>query len=132
MRSIPVFTKGRVTGKVCGDTFEKKIKGSKHMLQKPPAFALSVESLAQAEQAGAREIAITDKESGRVYRASVEHFRRYSFELQRGSFEPQRALTLDRWNVTGGTTTAEPEYHRTNTTREVRPAVQQLSLWGAR
>ena len=126
-----IFISGRYVGKVDGDTFKKFITGSKHILRTPRAIALSVESLTQAEQAGAREIAITDTESGLVYRASFAHFRRYSFELQRGGFEPQRALTLNRWNVTGGKT---PEYHAVETPRaaEVRPApaVQQLSLFG--
>ena len=126
-----IFVSGRYVGKVDGDTFKKFITGSKHILRTPRAIALSVESLTQAEQAGAREIAITDTESGLVYRASFAHFRRYSFELQRGGFEPQRALTLNRWNVTGGKT---PEYHAAPTPRaaEVRPPVQQLSLFGGR
>jgi hypothetical protein len=120
-----IFVSGRYVGRVDGDTFKKNIKGSKHILHAPPAIALSVESLAQAEQAGAREIEVTDTESERVYCASVEHFRRYAFPLQRGGFEPQRALTLDRWTVTGGNVTTT----RAAEVMPARPAVQQLSLF---
>ena len=87
-------------GEVTDGKFKKKIKFSKHALRTPPALALSVESLNQAEQVGAREIEIADLESGRVYSCSIEYFKQYAFPVQRGGFEPQMALVLQRFDVT--------------------------------
>ena len=90
----------RFVGEVEDGKFKKRIQFSKHALHTPPALALSVESLVQAERFGAQEIEITDLESGRVFLCTLEHFKRYSWQLQRGGFEPQRAMALDRWTVT--------------------------------
>jgi hypothetical protein len=100
--SKPIYAGEHVVGCVKGDTFHKTIKGSRHILFHPRALALSVESLKQAESFGARAIEIRDTESGLIYRATLEHFKRFCFELKRGTFEPQRALMLDRWDVSGG------------------------------
>ena len=89
----------RYIGEVEDGKFKKRIQFSKHALHTPPALALSVETIVQAEQFGAHEIEITDLESGRVYSCSLEHFNRYSWKIQRGGFEPQRALALERWSV---------------------------------
>jgi hypothetical protein len=100
---IPILlSDGRVIGKVQNGIFKKRISGSKHFLRKPPAIAFSVENLTQAEQAGAIKIEVTDKDNGCVYFCTLEHFKRYSWELQRGGFERQRALALSRWDVAGG------------------------------
>jgi hypothetical protein len=87
-------------GDVIDGKFKKRIKFSKHALRTPPALALSVESPNQAEQVGAREIEITDIESGRVYSCSIEYFKQYAFPVRRGGFEPQLALVLQRFDVT--------------------------------
>lgn len=100
--SKPIYAGGHVVGCVKDDTFCKNIKGSRHILFHPRAIALSVESLRQAESFGARALEIRDTESGLIYRATIEHFKRFCFELQRGAFESQRALMLDRWDVSGG------------------------------
>jgi hypothetical protein len=97
-----VFVGSRRVGAVVGKVFRKQIKFSKHALRTPPALALSNSSLAQAERLGATSIEITDTENGIAYRADIVHFRRFAFDLQRGGFEPQKALVLDRWSVTGG------------------------------
>jgi len=97
-----VFINSRFVGEVIGSVFRKRIKGSKHILRTPRAIALSVDSLRQAESYGAQAIEIQDKDSGLIYRATIEHFKRFCFELCRGGFEPQKALMLDRWDVSGG------------------------------
>lgn len=94
-----IFTDGRVVGEVVGEVFKKNISGSRHILHKPRAIALSVESLTQAEKVGAHEIQITDKESGDLYACPFDRFKEYAFPIQRGGFEPQMALTLDRFDV---------------------------------
>lgn len=95
-----IYTGGRVVGEVVGEVFKKNISGSRHILHKPRAIALSVESLTQAEKVGAQEIQITDKESGALYACPFERFKEFAFPIQRGGFEPQMALTLDRFDVT--------------------------------
>lgn len=97
----PIFAGGKVVGKVKSAVFSKQIKGSKHLLLKPRAIALDVDSLRQAKDYGAKTIRITDMESGIVYSCDMAHFDRHSFELNRG-FGSQRALPLDRWTVTAG------------------------------
>ena len=101
-KSNPVYAGGHVVGHVNDGKFCKSIKGSKHILHTPRAIALSVDSLKQAEAFGAKAIEIRDKESELIYRATIEHFKRFCFDLRRGGFEPQKALPLDRWDVTGG------------------------------
>lgn len=95
-----IHVAGRHVGEVTGGIFKKSILGSRHILRKPPALALSVESLTQAEQVGASEIQITDTESGRVYSCSIEFFKGNSFPIQRGGFEPQLALPIGKFDVT--------------------------------
>lgn len=95
-----IFTSGRVVGEVVGEVFKKNISGSRHILHKPRAIALSVESLTQAEKVGAHEIQITDKESGDLYTCPLDRFKEHAFPIQRGGFEPQMALPLDRFDVT--------------------------------
>lgn len=96
----PIYAGGRVVGEVHSAVFNKRIKGSLHMLRKPRAIALDVDSLRQAKEYGAATIRITDTESGAVYSCDMAHFYRHSFLLNRGYGE-QRAMILDRWTVTG-------------------------------
>ena len=100
-KAYQIRVSNRYVGEVRGGMFKKRIQFSKHSLHTPPALALSVESLRVSEEFGAREIEITDIESGRIYHCTFEHFKRYSWELQRGGFERQLALALERWSVTG-------------------------------
>ena len=124
-------------GEVENGKFKKRIQFSKHALHTPPALALSVESIIQAERFGAQEIEITDVESGRVYSCSLEHFNRYSWKIQRGGFEPQRALALERWSVSlpivnpdGGTIVfAKNQSAILNVPALKRNAAVQLSLF---
>ena len=102
---------GHQVGQVGGGIFKKSILGSRHFLRKPRAIALSVESLKQAEQVGASEIQITDKETGRVYSCSIEHFKEFAFPIQRGGFEPQLALPIERF------ITSEPLNYSSQTLR---------------
>lgn len=87
---------GQPVGTVAGDVFIKRIRGSVHMLKRPPALCLDVASLADAERAGARRVEITDTETGRTYRAGIATCRRYGRLLDRGYGE-QLAIPLGRW-----------------------------------
>jgi hypothetical protein len=56
-------------------------------------------------------IIVEDVESGLIYECPTEVFANHAFEIQRGNFEPQLALTLNYWK------------RRDN-------GHHQLSLWG--
>ena len=96
---VSITVSGRHVGEVKDGVFHKRIKASGY-LRNPPAICLSVDSLQQAERAGAVSIEVQDTETGRVYSSSIEHFKRYSFDVQRGGFELQRALIIERWELT--------------------------------
>ena len=69
------------------------------MLRKPPAISLDVGSLEQAEQAGAVNVRITNKDSGITYGTTIEHIRLHGFRLDRG-YGAQIALVIDSWTQT--------------------------------
>ena len=85
---------------------------------------MSIDSLRQAESFGASAIEIKDKESGLIYRATIEHFKRFCFEVHRGGFETQKALMLDRWDVTGG----NPSGNHPMRTDPTGPTPEQLPI----
>jgi hypothetical protein len=95
-KNTPIFIGQCIVGNVRGDTFYKRVSASRHFLRKPHAIALDVQSLVDAEQAGAKKVAITDKESGNTYHASIKEIHQHSFIIERG-YGKQYALTLNRW-----------------------------------
>lgn len=132
-----IWTGGHIVGEVKNGTFRKSIYASRHLLRKPPAICLSVDSLNQAEAVGAKSIEVKDKETGRVYTCTVTHFKQYAFDMQRGGYEAQKALPLSYWNVSGGTVTKSAvnvtpslKHESTDTPApEYKPTDIQLSLF---
>ena len=101
----------RVVGCLQDNTFTKRVRGSKHQLRKPPAWCISKEAFIQEILPNISRIVVEDTENGRYYECSTQTFETHSFEIQRGSYEPQLALTLNFWQVS-------------NTGHD------QLTLWG--
>lgn len=96
----PIFTNGgRCIGKVEGNIFYKSIKQS-HFLQRPPAIAFDVDSLQQAENAGAEVVQVKDRDSGTTYKTSIKNIREKGRQFNRGYGE-QIFLVLDGWIKTG-------------------------------
>jgi len=93
----PIYARGRVIGQVRSGTFYKSIAPN-HYLQKPPAIAFSLDSLRQAESAGANQVEVKDRETGTLYRASLAKIREKGFPVNRAGFEPQWALALEEWS----------------------------------
>jgi hypothetical protein len=91
----PIFAGGRLIGKVQGDTFYKSIRKN-HYLRRPPAIAFDIESLDQAEQAGADKVQVTDREDGTTYISTIEHIRTRGNVFNRG-YGDQIYLVLDGW-----------------------------------
>lgn len=93
----PIYVAGRTAGYVYGDAFRKTVRGSKHMLRTPRAWASDIAALAAAAAAGATHIEIEDSESGALYRASIAEMLEHGFTFDRG-FGQQIALPLDKWS----------------------------------
>ena len=87
---------GHIVGTLRGNTFYKSVHGSRHMLQKPPAWCMDKEALLRAQQAGAAFVQIVDNETGVIYRAAVSHVLENGFDLNRG-YGSQIALPLAGW-----------------------------------
>jgi hypothetical protein len=98
--STPIRASGHVVGKVEGNTFYKAVDGSRHFLRVPPAICFNVQSLKEAEQANADYIEVTDRETGKAYRASIRLVWDSGFKVNRG-FGDQIALPFDKWQVVG-------------------------------
>jgi hypothetical protein len=96
---IEIFSGRQVIGEVNnGDTFQKRLESSRHFLRRPPAIALSLDSLAQAEKAGALFVKIIDLDTDRVFWTTITNMREIGFLIQRGGFESQLALRLKEWS----------------------------------
>jgi hypothetical protein len=109
-KSIAVFVGSKVVGQVRGGVFCKRLR-REHFLTNPPAIAFDVQSLDQAERAGAQSVEIFDSDSGHTYRAAISTIRARGFFLNRG-FGEQIALSLSEWRRDDG--------------------AEQLSLFGVR
>ena len=96
--TVAIYAQGRQVGEVRDGVFRKTVRGSVHMLRKPRAWAIDMQSLADAEALGAVRVEITDRETGNVYRASIGELRRYGFIFDRGAGR-QVALPLNCWTV---------------------------------
>ncbi|HHX43149.1 MAG TPA: hypothetical protein GX714_04070 [Chloroflexi bacterium] len=107
-----VCAQGKAVGRVGRDAiFRKSVRGSRHALRKPPAWALDIDSLLEAERLGATMVEIRDCESGLRYRASVERIWRHGITIDRGHGR-QVALPLSRWTVwRPGEPRAEQQLH---------------------
>lgn len=94
-----VIIEQRVVGYVEGETYFKRIQGSKHILRTPPAIAFGVAALKQAEYFGAVNVEITESETNEIYYATIEFIRENGFKIQRGGWEEQIALPLNKWDT---------------------------------
>ena len=125
-RAIYLRGTTKPVGRVIGNRFEKIVAGSKHFLRVPmPALGYDLSTLEDAESAGAVYVAVTDSETGRTYRQSIENIRRYGFPVTRG-FGRQIALPLSSYSVDGEPPAVTPGEPATNAERKEA----QLSLFG--
>lgn len=95
----PIYSGARVIGHIEGDIFKKSLIYSRHSLRTPRAWAVSVDSLVQAERAGAAWVEIYARDTKTIYRASIEQIRRVGIPIERGGFEKQLALVMDGWII---------------------------------
>lgn len=102
MPTLATLPDGRIAGRFIkrpdGRTILRKaVDVNRHMLQKPPAFAISTTHLQQLIDLGGKEIELIARD-GRVFRATVETFLRHGFLIKR-DIDEQRALPLAFWHV---------------------------------
>jgi hypothetical protein len=121
----PIYIAQRVIGVVVGDTFQKSIVGSKHMLRRPRAICFERCTLRDAAAAGATCAAILDKETNTEYAISFESIHAHSFPVLRGHGD-QIGVTLEHWSLNGATPVAVASVAQSNQER----SNLQLSLFG--
>jgi hypothetical protein len=97
-KPINIKANGRIVGQVKGNAFTKTVSGSKHFLRSPKAIALDTQSVADARKAGATLVEVVDRETGLVYRASIDRLFTKGFSLDRG-YGSQIALSITDWNT---------------------------------
>ena len=93
--STIIYAMGRRVGRVENGVFHKPIKPNGY-LKKPPAIAFDVQSLKEAEQAGASRVYVKDTQTGVVHKASIAHIWNAGFRFNRG-FGDQIGLVLSAW-----------------------------------
>ena len=96
--STPIYVNGRVVGRVEDGVFRKRLRASVHFLKRPPAIAFDVDSLYDAQDAGATRVEVTDAETGRVYVARIADILRDGRRFNRG-FGDQVYYLLTRWRA---------------------------------
>ncbi|BCW94681.1 MAG: hypothetical protein WHS44_09895 [Fimbriimonadales bacterium] len=88
---------GKLRGVIQNRTLQKEIRGSIHLLRKPPAIALDA-AMYDRWRRHFDAIEVHDTETGRVYRISATRFEHFRWELERG-YGRQYAVALSRWSV---------------------------------
>lgn len=88
----------KIVGEVINNVFSKRVHSSRHFLRKPPSIAFDIETIEQAKSKGATEVEITDLDTGRIYRISLERLLEKGFKIDRG-FGLQLALPLSYWQI---------------------------------
>lgn len=127
-KSTPIYVAGRPKpiGQVIDGVFVKTVAASKHFLLRPRAIALDLQSLLDAQHAGATRVAITDCETRKVYSAPVSLVFESGFRFNRG-FGNQIALDLTYWRING----QESEHERNQAIQQAKQAqAGQLALFG--
>lgn len=92
-------TPDRRVGYVQGEVFFKVIRGSKHILRRPPSIATDKAILEKAQLLGAVDMEVTDTETSTAYTAPIDDILRYGFLIERGH-SVQVALPLTFWTAT--------------------------------
>lgn len=116
-----IKVKGRVVGQVIGDTFTKDIT-NRHMLTDPAAIATDIQTLRDAENAGALYCEFPNIETGIIYRVSFSQLWSIGRKVNFGWGE-QQMLTLPNWMQTRDPNfaTDEAEYSEPNNETHATP-----------
>ena len=88
----------RVVGEIIDSTLFKRVRGSKHMLKRPPAWAWDVTAIEQAQILGTVTVSILDTETGVLYSVPLVYFLQYGTRFNRG-YGDQIYLPLRQWQT---------------------------------
>lgn len=88
---------GKVYGSIDNRTLHKRVYGSRHFLQKPPAIAIDAE-LYDSFCNDFDRIEVLDMETDTVYHLTKTDFELYRFELDRG-YGRQYAVHIRKWKI---------------------------------
>lgn len=88
---------GRMVGRIEGKTFVRVADPSKHMLQRPLAWAHDDALLDRLERAGCVAIRIEDRNGGGAWYAPLTVIRERGFVVRRAGWPDQTGLALADW-----------------------------------
>ena len=89
----------KLIGIIDGQLFKKNVRGSRHMLLRVPGWAIDIDVLELLDEEGVTEIRIHDKETKKVYRASLLDFLAYGVPYHHPLYGPQLCLPLECWKT---------------------------------
>ena len=127
MAETPIFCNGHIVGKVTARTFCKTISGSKHLLRKPAAVAFDRSTLRDARDAGALAVVVTDRETGKSYKATIDDVETHGFPVFRG-FGSQVALAVSRFSVDGKEPEAAQVYQSNTDRKQAQASLFDLAV----
>lgn len=88
----------RRVGEIVGDSFIKRVIGSKHMLRIPRAWCMDAGVFDEKVKPNCKKIIIKDTESGLTYKTSTNTFDAFKGVTDRG-YGKQYFLAMGRWNI---------------------------------
>jgi hypothetical protein len=98
-QGTPIYVGTTIIGRVRGDTFYKRIhKG--HYLLKPFSVAFDVQSILDAQKAGAVNVNVRDMDSGKTFVATIQTILDKGLRFNRGHGN-QIALVMKEWTEEG-------------------------------
>jgi len=93
-----IYVNGIVVGKVVGNVFEKRLVKADHFFHIHLSYCFEIESLAQAQKAGARWVKIFEKDTGRTLWALISTIYEKKF-MPPESNGTQLGLHIDFWTI---------------------------------
>ncbi len=100
MSAAENVTTVRVGSKTVACIRDKVLDVRRHsdgFLHTPEAIALSVQTIEQARQAGVTTIQVLNMDTGSTFAISLSDFMRYAWQDERGGYEKQYLVALDRF-----------------------------------
>jgi hypothetical protein len=84
IKGIPIYVGEQIVGQVIGDTFYKSIAPNHYLKYPTRAIAFDIDSLKQAEEAGAKIVKIIDRRDGTIYRTTIQKIWEWGIPFNRG------------------------------------------------
>lgn len=92
-----VYLNNKAVGIVVGNTFQRRVQGSRHSLRTPLSIANDESVLKTVQNMGADEVSIFDMETGTVYQASIASIKQHGVRFD-GGYGKQIKLDFKYWH----------------------------------